>query len=60
LLIGVNLGFSPGEFLDFLLGWFGIEIAGDDVEERRKTRSFYKDRADRDYPWEKRPDPEKP
>jgi hypothetical protein len=59
-LVGVNVGFSPGEFLDFLLGWFGIDIAGDDVEERRKARSFYKDRADRDYPWEKRPDPEKP
>ena len=25
-------GFSPGEFLDFLLGWVGIDIAGDDVE----------------------------
>ena len=23
-------GLSPGEFLDFLLGWFGVDIAGDD------------------------------
>ncbi|MCI0341317.1 MAG: hypothetical protein L0216_09240 [Planctomycetales bacterium] len=25
-----RVGFSPGEFLDFVLGWFGIDIAGDD------------------------------
>ena len=30
LLIGVKVGFSPGEFVDFLLGWFGLDIAGDD------------------------------
>ena len=23
--------FSPGEFVDFFLGWFGVDIAGDDV-----------------------------
>lgn len=27
---GLRLGFSPGEFLDFVLGWFGLDIAGDD------------------------------
>jgi hypothetical protein len=27
-----RVGFSPGEFLDFLLGWFGLDIAGDDRE----------------------------
>jgi hypothetical protein len=27
-----RVGFSPGEFVDFLLGWFGIDIAGDDRE----------------------------
>lgn len=26
----VRVGFSPGEFLDFLTGWFGADIAGDD------------------------------
>ena len=26
----VIAGFSPGEFVDFLFGWFGIDIAGDD------------------------------
>ncbi|MCZ6691122.1 MAG: hypothetical protein O7H41_16160 [Planctomycetota bacterium] len=35
-IIGVRAGFSPGEFVDFLLGWFGVDIAGDDV--RVKSR----------------------
>ena len=30
-LLGASVGFSPGEFLNFLLGWFGVDIAGDDV-----------------------------
>lgn len=30
-LVGVHLGFSPGELLDFLLGWTTLDIAGDDV-----------------------------
>lgn len=30
VLVGCGVGFSPGEFLDFLLGWFGVDIAGDD------------------------------
>ena len=29
-LVYARVGFSPGEFLDFLLGWFGVDIAGDD------------------------------
>lgn len=40
-----TLGFSPGEFLDFLLGWFGIDLAGDDGdgrEPRREARSYYR------------------
>jgi hypothetical protein len=41
--LSVRLGFNPVELLDFLLGWFGIDIYGDDVEmkkareERAKT-----------------------
>ena len=31
LLAGVRVAFSPGEFVDFFLGWFGVDIAGDDV-----------------------------
>ncbi len=30
-LVGVHIGFSPGQFADFLLGWFGLYIAGDDT-----------------------------
>jgi hypothetical protein len=27
----IRLGFNPGELLDFLLGWVGIDIYGDDT-----------------------------
>jgi hypothetical protein len=30
LLVHTSSGFSPGEVLDFLLGFFLIDIAGDD------------------------------
>lgn len=30
LVVGAAAGFSPGEFLDFLAGWFGLDLAGDD------------------------------
>ncbi len=30
-VVGAGVGFSPGEFLDLLLGFVGIDIAGDDV-----------------------------
>ena len=30
LLINARLGFNPLEFLDFLLGFAGVDIAGDD------------------------------
>lgn len=30
----VRVGFSPGEMVDFLLGWFGIDLAGDDAKPR--------------------------
>jgi hypothetical protein len=31
----VRVGFNPGELVDFLLGWFGIDIYGDDRSRRR-------------------------
>ena len=31
LLGGVRLGFNPGELLDFLLGFFGADLYGDDL-----------------------------
>lgn len=29
----VRIGFNPGELLDFLLGWFTVDIYGDDLTE---------------------------
>lgn len=29
-LVGLRLGFSPGETVDWLFGWFGLDLAGDD------------------------------
>ena len=26
-----RVALNPGEFMDFLLGWFGVDIAGDDT-----------------------------
>lgn len=39
LLAGFDVGFSPGQFLDFLLGWFGIDLGNDDSPEGRARRS---------------------
>ena len=30
----IRLGMHPGEFVDFLLGWFRIDIYDDDMEQR--------------------------
>lgn len=32
---GVRLGFNPGELLDFLSGWFGADMYGDDLDGLR-------------------------
>jgi hypothetical protein len=29
--VHAQAGFSPGEFVDFVLGWFGVDIADDDI-----------------------------
>lgn len=48
-VLGFSFGFSLGEFLDFLLGWFGLDIANDDGPENRRSRnkakSYYRARA---------------
>jgi hypothetical protein len=33
-IAGFTVGFSPGEFADFILGWFGIDFARDDIPLR--------------------------
>jgi hypothetical protein len=32
VLLGVRVGFNPGEVLDFLVGWFGLDLYKDDVD----------------------------
>jgi hypothetical protein len=32
--IGLGVGFSPGEMLDFVGGWFGVDLADDDTLSR--------------------------
>jgi len=43
-ILGLTAGFSLGEFLDFLLGWFGVDIAGDDNASGRESRDYFEDR----------------
>jgi hypothetical protein len=43
----VRLGFNPGEFLDFLLGWFGVSIYGDDREAEREREGAEKKAEER-------------
>jgi hypothetical protein len=37
---GIRLGFNPGELLDFVLGWFGIDMFNDDLEARRQKETL--------------------
>lgn len=48
LVLGVHVGFSLGEFVDWLLGWFKfsdewswLDLGGDDGLERRKRRTVW-------------------
>jgi hypothetical protein len=41
VFVGLSLGFSVGEFLDFLLGWFMIDLAGDDDPQVRRSRDYF-------------------
>lgn len=36
---GVEVGFHPGEFVDFMLGFVGIDIFGDDLESTMEDRA---------------------
>jgi len=38
-VVYAKVGFSPGEFFDFLFGWFGIDIAGDDETPEVKVEA---------------------
>lgn len=39
LLLGIDAGFSPAEFLDFLTGWVGIDRQKDDFPRNRRIES---------------------
>lgn len=41
LVIGFQFGFSLGEWVDFMLGWFGVDIADDDDPAERERRSIW-------------------
>jgi len=32
VVVGARVGFSPGQFLDFIIGWTGIDIGKDDTK----------------------------
>jgi hypothetical protein len=38
--VTIRVGFNPGELVDFVLGWFGVDVFNDDLEaqERKKSR----------------------
>lgn len=36
LLGSVRLGLNPGEFADFVLGWFGVDFFHDDIGKLRE------------------------
>ena len=44
-VVFVSAGFSPGELLDFVLGWFGLDIAGDDRALNRCSKGLTTGRA---------------
>jgi hypothetical protein len=41
LVVGVDVGFNPAEFLDFLLGIFVIDLGDDDEPEGRARRALW-------------------
>lgn len=40
-VLGIEAGFSLGEFADFVFGFFGADISGDDDEVRRAQRKLW-------------------
>lgn len=37
--LSLRIGFNPGELLDFLLGWFGVDIYHDDLSRAQSLES---------------------
>ena len=36
-VIGVHIGFSPGQLFDFVFGWTGMDIGKDDTKDKEKS-----------------------
>jgi hypothetical protein len=43
--VACHIGFSPIEFLDFLLGWTTLDIAGDDYKPETDEEEYREDRT---------------
>lgn len=61
LLLGLDLGVSPSEFFDFIAGWFGADVRGDDYPKFRTVPPapgslLNPDRVGLIYPLAPRPD----
>jgi hypothetical protein len=41
--LSLRLGFNPGELVDFLLGWFGVDIYDDDLSRLKKPPALGRD-----------------
>jgi hypothetical protein len=41
VVVGAEVGVNPAELVDFVLGWFGIDIGGDDDPEARAHRRLW-------------------
>jgi hypothetical protein len=39
-LLSARVGVNPGELLDFLLGWFGVDIYADDIGSEKWRREY--------------------
>ncbi|MBR3921911.1 MAG: hypothetical protein IKJ45_02270, partial [Kiritimatiellae bacterium] len=42
-VFSMSAGVNPGELADFALGWFGVDIYGDDAESRSGNENGAKD-----------------
>lgn len=53
VFFGPRVGVNPGEFLDFVLGWFGVDLYGDDYHSKLRDQlvvEFFDARGNRIQP----------
>lgn len=54
-VVGVEAGFSFGQLIDFLVGLFGFDLAGDDGREGRQAKSYWRRVPEEPSPLRPRP-----